>query len=173
MNDANDRTALFDQGDGHGPSLIAANEGRRAVDRVDDDHFPARQTLGSVGGLLGQPAGARRQRGHLLEQETVDGEVGLRDRRAAALVIDVGAGAFGRAKIGHGDVAGLARHGFEARHKRGKVGLCAQHYLRVVGEPPPRRKTPFCASSRRIRANANNLIVSLCPAFTLKRHLCL
>ena len=128
VDDPGDRPAANHQSDGNRPARVAARERQRSIDRIDDHQGVPRQPLGRVDALFRKPCRLGRDRRHLMEQEPIDGEIRLGDRRAAALVGHCGGRGFAQAEIGHGDVAGPARDALEFWEKSGEFCLAGAHH---------------------------------------------
>ena len=98
MNDADQGSAIAHQRNGDRPGWLAAGEGARAVDRIDDQQEPLVEARCGVLRFLGQPAGFRQEVGKTLLQESIDKVIRLGDGRSASLVRDGRAGVLAMAK---------------------------------------------------------------------------
>src|SRR5215831_16404506 len=85
--DAHHRHAVLDQRGRYGPFRYLAQEGARAVDRIDHPHARAFQPLAVVLGLLGEPAIARALGEEVELKRSIDGKVSLAHLGAVHLAL--------------------------------------------------------------------------------------
>ena len=93
----------------------------RPVDRIDDQHQRLAEPGRRVGDLFRHPGGVGHDLAQALFQKMIDEKVGLCDRRAAVLVLDIRVRALAMAEIAKRDLARLAR-GFGQRLEE-RVGI--------------------------------------------------
>ena len=115
IEDAENRPAVPDQGDGNRPVGMTRGEGPGAVDGIDDPDMALPEAGRIVRRLLGKPAGLGKQFGEMAFQESIEGDVGLGHRGALSLVPELGGRLRAGAEIGQCQItrpAGCIAHGW-------------------------------------------------------------
>ena len=115
IEDAENRPAVPDQGDGNRPVGMTRGEGPGAVDGIDDPDMALPEAGRIVRRFLGKPAGLGKQFGEMAFQESVEGDVGLGHRGALPLVPELGGRLGAGAEIGQCQItrpAGCIAHGW-------------------------------------------------------------
>ncbi len=129
---AGDRAAVDNERGRDRPARIAGDESPRAVDRIDHEEDPPRETVGAVRRLLREPSRLRERLAQAPLQERVGGEIGLRHRRAAELGLNVGGCGGAQAEEPERERPGLARGGGQAvaRGERAPIRVDVQWGVR-------------------------------------------
>ena len=115
IEDAENRPAVPDQGDGNRPVGMTRGEGPGAVDGIDDPDMALPEPGRIVRRFLGKPAGLGKQFGEMAFQESIEGDVGLGHRGTLSLVPELGGRLGAGAEIGQCQItrpAGCIAHGW-------------------------------------------------------------
>src|SRR5690606_35211514 len=85
IDNARHRASLLDDGQRDRPAILALYEPARTIDGIDDEDAVVIEPFGSVGRLLAQPAIARALGPERLLKESVERDIGFRNRRGDVL----------------------------------------------------------------------------------------